>query len=98
MDQFLYIVAVSRSIEPFDTGLSSKPGQLTFRISSGITLNYTYRFVATVTRIKIRQYVPVANRFERLRASRHAAIQQVANLTHKPSLEHFNNPFVDTLV
>src|SRR5262245_55864868 len=52
MDQFLNILAVSRSIEPFDAGLSSKPGQLTFRISPGITLDYTYGFVATVTRIE----------------------------------------------
>src|SRR5262245_49055958 len=98
MDQFLNIVAVSRSIEPFDPRLSSKPGQLTFRISTGITLNYTYRFVATGTRIEIRQYMPVTNRFERFRASRQATLQQVANFTNKPSLEHFNNPFVDTLV
>jgi hypothetical protein len=98
MDQFLNIVAVSRSIEPFDTGLSSKPGQLTFRISSGITLNYTYRFVATGTRIEIRQDVPVTDRFQRFRASRQATIQQVANFADKPSLEHFNNPLVDTLV
>src|SRR5262245_56835239 len=98
MDQFFNILAVSRSIEPFDTRLSSKPGQLTFRISTGITLNYTYGFVATVTRIEIGHDVPVTNRFERLRASRQAAFQEIAYLSNQPNLEHFNNPFVDTLV
>src|SRR4029079_17929456 len=98
MDQFLNILVVSRSIEPFDTGLSSKPGQLTFRISTGITLDYTYGFVATVTRIEIGHNVPVTNRFERLRASRQTAFQEIANLSYQPSLEHFNNPFVDTLI
>src|SRR5438552_889466 len=84
MDLLLNFIAVSRSIKPSNLGLFSEPCHLTLGIPSGITLDYTNRFVFRHTGIDGLNHMSVSDCLEGLCARRYAAFQQPANFFHKP--------------
>src|SRR3989442_5346800 len=98
MDHVLNLIAVSGSIKPSNVRLLAKPGHLTFRIASRITLNYTNRFFLGVTGIFVGQYVPVADRLERLRAGGNSPCQQLADFLGHSGIYNSANALIDSAV
>src|SRR5438105_2047927 len=95
MGHLFYIFPVSGPIEPLHARLLAEPRQLASRVPPGIPLNSTYCFIPTVRRVKIGQYLPVTDRFERFGSPRNAAIQKLTNFIDKAGFEHLNNPLID---
>src|SRR4029434_8861194 len=88
MNLVLNLLAISRSIKPHHLGLIPKPSHLTFSIPSCVTLDYTNRIFVSYTGIERGNYVPVADRLERLGTRRDAFRQQPRYFIDKNRCEH----------
>ncbi len=98
MDHVLNLIAVSGSIKPSNVRLLSKPGHLTFRISSRITLNYTNRFFVRDTGIDMCDDVPIPDRLKRLGTGWNTLSQQLTDLLNQPCAEHLADTIIDAPV
>src|SRR5438552_18321590 len=97
-DLVLNFFIVSRSIEPSNIRLIPKPGYLTFRVTSRVTLNYTNGFFHVDTGIEIRKHVAISNGFERLGAAWNAICYELPYFVDQPERKHVSDAIVDPAI
>src|SRR5688572_32917126 len=98
MDLFFDCFVVSRSTKPRCFCLSSKPGQLTLCIPSGVTLNHTDCIVPFTAVVEICNHMTIADCAQRLRVRRNPARKEASYLLNQSVLEHPLHASIDTLI
>src|SRR5215510_2005609 len=98
MDLVLNLLVVSRPIKPSDLRLFAEPRHLTLCIASGVSLDYTNRFVPWDTGIDVRYDMPVPYRFKRLHAGRNSISEQLSDFLDKTRLKHPVDALIDSFV
>src|SRR5260370_38816441 len=76
---FLPLSVITKSLNPFDALLVTKPGQLTLRIMTHVELGLFDCTLKTSLTAQIFNHAPITMGAKRVRISRHAFIQQPTN-------------------